>query len=153
MHLRASCEVYGLATRCSSYCANAPKWLVRLDSNQQPLRYQQSALTVELRTIGAACGNRTRMTDLEDRRSAFELRRHGSRGRVRTCDLPVNGRALYQLSYTQMVGQTIRHNGCTAGHAPCWSREGDSNPHVTAYEAVELPVLYPAMASRQGIEP
>ena len=109
--------------------------------------------TVELRDSGAACGNRTRITDLEDRSSTFELRRRGLRGRPRTCDLPVNGRALYQLSYTQMVGQTIRRQYISAGFAPCWSREGDSNPHVTAYEAVELPVLYPAMASRQGIEP
>ena len=35
------------------------RWLVRLDSNQQPLRYQQSALTLELRTKGTAKWDRT----------------------------------------------------------------------------------------------
>lgn len=35
------------------------QWLVRLDSNQQPLRYQQSALTLELHTKGTAKWDRT----------------------------------------------------------------------------------------------
>ena len=34
--------------------------------------------------------------------------------------------------------------GLAAGPTPDWWREGDSNPHVPAYEAGELPVLYPA---------
>ena len=48
----------GLEDRSSTFELRR-QWLVRLDSNQQHLRYQQSALTIELRTKGTAKWDRT----------------------------------------------------------------------------------------------
>ena len=121
---------------------------MRLDSNQQPLRYQQSALTIELRTNEPAKWDRTihsgRGNVIPCVRHPRLNWRHGSRGRPRTCDLPVNGRALYQLSYTQMVGQTIRRQYISAGFAPCWWLGEESNPRRGELHSPALPTELPS---------
>lgn len=61
--------------------------------------------------------------------STTELRVYGSGGRIRTSNPAVNGR--------------LR---CHCATPEFWTREKESNLQFSAYEAGELPLLYPALS-------
>lgn len=90
-----------LPTRRSGWLSySGSNWYPRPATLRRPPRCERGALLAELRGFdGRAAWICTRVSCVSDTCPTVGRRLDGSSGRVRSCNLPVNSRALYQLSY------------------------------------------------------